>query len=197
MRKILMRENKIRCMQEHFWTIDLDAVNKIVNIELVSPGTLTATLAEPMDACRVALQKKAAKLILAHNHPNGEPIPSEEDKDITDRMIKVGDVVHIRVLDHLIISPQDCYSFEETGLMHALRLSVKYALPAKEIIDLRAEAGRIAEESMRLGLQTGLEEGHKIGLEEGRTEGMKEKALAIAKAMKENGVAIDFIIRTT
>lgn len=83
MQKILLRENKIDRNREHLWTISLDNANKILNIELVSLGTINKTLIEPMEVFSVPLQKRAVKVILVHNHPSGQLRPSEPDKDIT------------------------------------------------------------------------------------------------------------------
>ena len=132
MQRILLRENKIDRNREHFWTISLDNASKVLNIELVSLGTVNETLVEPMEVFSVPLQKRAVKIILVHNHPSGEVMPSEEDKDVTDRLIQVGRIINIQVIDHLIISERSYYSFADSGLLKQLELSLKY-VPAYEI----------------------------------------------------------------
>ena len=71
MQRILLRENKVSRNREHFWTICLDHVHKILNIELVSMGTINKTLVEPMEVFSIPLQKRAVKIIFIHNHPSG------------------------------------------------------------------------------------------------------------------------------
>ncbi|WP_417800293.1 JAB domain-containing protein, partial [Tenacibaculum sp.] len=87
MQKVLLRESKIDQNREHFWVIGLANNNRILFIELISLGTVNATLVEPMEVFSFALQKRAVKIILCHNHPSGELKPSEADKDISDRLI--------------------------------------------------------------------------------------------------------------
>ena len=89
MQKVLGRENKIDRDKEHFWIIGLANNNKALFIELVSIGSVKTTVIEPMNVFRVAILKNAVKVILVHNHPSGELTPSEDDKDVTDRLIQV------------------------------------------------------------------------------------------------------------
>ena len=126
MQKILLRENKIDQNREHFWVIGLENNNRILFIELVSLGTVNKTLAEPMEVFSLALQKRAVRIILCHNHPSGELKPSEADKDLTDQLIQVGIIVKTEVLDHLIISDKSYLSFGDIGLLAELQLSTKY-----------------------------------------------------------------------
>ena len=126
MKKILQRENKIDRNREHFWTISLDNANKILSIELISLGSTKETIVEPMEVLSVPLQKRAVKIILVHNHPSQELIPSAADKDITDRLIQCGLIMHVPVLDHMIITEKNYYSFEVSGLLKELEKSTKY-----------------------------------------------------------------------
>jgi DNA repair protein RadC len=100
MQRILLRENKIERDREHLWTISLDAVSKILNIELVSMGSITKTVVEPMEVYSVPLQKRAVKIVIIHNHPSGELKPSAADKDMTEILIQCGLILHVPVLDH-------------------------------------------------------------------------------------------------
>ena len=103
MQKILLREHKIDQNREHFWVIGLENNHRILFIELISLGSVNKTIAEPMEVFSFALQKRAVKIVLCHNHPSGELKPSDADKDITDRLIQVGIIVETEVVDHLII----------------------------------------------------------------------------------------------
>lgn len=131
MQRILLRENRINRNREHVWTICLDTAGRILNIELVSMGSVNRVVIEPMEVLSVPLQKRAVRLILVHNHPSGELEPSEADKDVTDRMIQCGLIMHIPVLDHLIITESAYYSFADSGLLAELAMSKKYVPPYK------------------------------------------------------------------
>lgn len=126
MQRILLREDKIDQNREHFWVIGLENNNRILFIELISLGSVNKVVVEPMEVFSFALQKRAVKIILCHNHPSGELKPSETDLDITDRLIQVGIIVNTHVVDHLIITPNTYLSFENTGLLAELKLSTKY-----------------------------------------------------------------------
>lgn len=126
MQRILLREDKIDQNREHFWVIGLENNNRILFIELISLGTVNRALAEPMEVFSLALQKRAVKIILCHNHPTSELSPTNGDKDITDRLIQVGIIVNTQVLDHLIISTKSYLSFKDIGLMDELLESTQY-----------------------------------------------------------------------
>ena len=104
MQQILLRENKIGRSKEHFWVVCLSNSNRILLIELISLGNGKKTIVDPTEIFSFALQKRAVKLIMVHNHPSGELQPSLEDQDITDRMYQVGLFLDLPVIDHLIIS---------------------------------------------------------------------------------------------
>ena len=160
MQKILLREQKIDQNREHFWVIGLENNNRILFIELISLGTVNKTFAEPMEVFSLALQKRAVSIILCHNHPSGELKPSDEDKDITDRLIQVGIIVDLKVIDHLVISNKSYLSFKDIGLLQELEKSTKY-VPSyvleqrikKELIEVtkRKEKIEIAKELKRRG----------------------------------------------
>jgi DNA repair protein RadC len=128
MNEILLREEDIDRGREHFWVVSLAHDNQILNIELISLGSSNKTIVEPTDVFSLALQKGVAKIILVHNHPSGGLIPSDEDLDLTDRLIQVGKIVNCPIIDHLIITVEDYTSFADTGLLAKLEQSTKYAL---------------------------------------------------------------------
>ncbi|MFA6093663.1 MAG: DNA repair protein RadC [Elusimicrobiota bacterium] len=103
--------------REHFWRIDLDSHNKIVGYEVVSIGTLTASLVHPREVFTGALLSKAAGIIVAHNHPSGETEPSSEDREATRRLVKAGEILGIPVLDHVVIGDGKYFSFREKGML--------------------------------------------------------------------------------
>lgn len=144
MQQVLLRENKIDRNKEHFWTIGLDNANRILYIELISLGTTTSTQVEPMQVYRVAILKGAIQMVLVHNHPSGEVRPSKEDINITDRLIQVGNIIGIKVLDHLIIGEKTYNSFNDTGELAKIEESTRYLPNYKQIAQLKKEAAEIA-----------------------------------------------------
>jgi len=127
--EILLREDKRGQNKEHFWCIGLANDHHILYIELVSLGSVNAAIVNPKEVMELASIKGAVNLILVHNHPSGTLTPSAEDKRITDRLIQAAKLLEREVLDHLIISPTDYYSFMESGLLEELRQSLTYVVP--------------------------------------------------------------------
>ncbi|CAM1365347.1 DNA repair protein RadC [Tenacibaculum sediminilitoris] len=156
MQKILLRESKIDQNREHFWVIGLENNNRILFIELISLGTINATLVEPMEVFSLALQKRAVKIMLCHNHPSGELTPSDNDKNLTDRLIQVGIIVNTHVIDHLIISDKSYLSFANTGLLQELAKSTKYV--PKYVLEqrLKKEAAEIAKRNEKIEIAKNL-----------------------------------------
>jgi len=116
LRKLLNKEDSIGKDQEHFWVIILNTRNRIKFVELVSLGTLHATLVHPREVFRRAIRAGASSLILAHNHPSGDTKPSDDDITLTRRLSEVGRLIGIEVLDHIIIG-NTTLSFKEKGLL--------------------------------------------------------------------------------
>lgn len=103
--------------KEHFRVLLLDVKNQVISVEEISIGTLNSAIVHPRDVFKVAIKKNANAMILIHNHPSGDTAPSGEDIKITERLLEVGDVVGIKVLDHLIIGDSKYLSFKEERLM--------------------------------------------------------------------------------
>ncbi len=101
--------------KECFFILLLDSKNKAIREERVSEGTLTSSLVHPREAFTPAIRESAASLILVHNHPSGDPSPSREDEEITNRLVEGGKVLGIGVLDHIIIGQWSYYSFADRG----------------------------------------------------------------------------------
>ena len=117
MQQILLRESRIGRDKEHFWVIGLAISNKISYIELVSLGSISAAIVNPLEIFSLAVRKKSPRIILVHNHPSGNLKPSLEDKDITNNIVAGGKTLTIEVLDHLVISEESYYSFAEHNLL--------------------------------------------------------------------------------
>ena len=114
---LFLKEKACNLDREHFWRIDLDIRNRIIGYEVVSIGTLTASLVHPREVFVGALLSKSAGVIIAHNHPSGEITPSPEDKETTRRLVKAGEILGVPVLDHLIVGDGKYFSFKESGLL--------------------------------------------------------------------------------
>ena len=165
MQQILKRENKLGRSQEHFWVIGLNNAGKLLFIELIGLGRQNRVMANPPDVFRMAIYKLAIKLILVHNHPSGELKPSIADKEFTDRIIKVGEIINVDVIDHIIITENNYSSFADTGIIAELKKSNTWRIIEKEEVELQE---------------------FKMGLEKER--GREEKALQIAKKLKAGGM---------
>lgn len=101
--------------REHFMVLLLDGRHRVMSESQVSQGTLTASLVHPREVFRVAVQCAAAAIVLVHNHPSGDPNPSREDHEVTRRLGSAGEVLGIRVVDHVIVADAGYYSFQESG----------------------------------------------------------------------------------
>jgi DNA repair protein RadC len=99
--------------REHLIALFLDAKNRVNGHSIISIGTLTGTLVHPRDIFREALQHNAHSLLIAHNHPSGDPIPSSDDIHTTRRLIACGRLMQMEVLDHLVIGRHSHYSMRE------------------------------------------------------------------------------------
>ncbi|HVG55870.1 MAG TPA: DNA repair protein RadC [Vicinamibacterales bacterium] len=100
---------------EQFGIVMLDTKHRLLQIRLVSTGSLDSTVAHPREVFREAIAGRAAAIVLFHNHPSGDPRPSADDLALTARLAEAGQVVGIDVLDHLILADQRYYSFMEAG----------------------------------------------------------------------------------
>ena len=103
--------------KEVFSCAMLDAKNRLFKDHRISEGTLTQALIHPREAFRDAIKESAAAVIFVHNHPSGDPSPSREDISITERLIDTGEIIGIRVLDHVIIGDDKYTSMMEKGYM--------------------------------------------------------------------------------
>lgn len=101
--------------QEYFLCVSLNGANEVVNIEVVTIGLLNSTQVHPREVFCRAIENRAAAVVVAHNHPSGQLQPSREDVLVTKRLRDAGEIIGIRVLDHLIISEVGYYSMNEGG----------------------------------------------------------------------------------
>ena len=167
MKQILLRENKMDRTKEHFWVVCLSTANKILLIELVSLGTMRESLIDPTEVFSFALQKRAAQLIMVHNHPGGTLTPSPQDLHVTDRMYHVGEIVKLPVIDHLIITEKGYMSFVDKRLFEEIAKSTRFV-------------PKYMQEEKRL-----------------RAEGELKKAIEMARALKKDGVKANLIAKAS
>ena len=108
--------------KEHFFTVHLDGKNRIPCLDLVSVGSLNQSIVHPRDVFKTSLSTSAAALLLVHNQPTGDPSPSSEDIAITRRLKETGEIIGIKVLDHVIVGSEGYLSFVERGLLEEAHL---------------------------------------------------------------------------
>jgi DNA repair protein RadC len=99
--------------REYFIVIGLDTKNKPTYREINSIGTLNSSLIHPREVFKKAIIMSCNSIIIAHNHPSGDITPSDEDFKITKKLKEIGEIIGIKVLDHIIIAKNNFYSFEQ------------------------------------------------------------------------------------
>ncbi len=111
-------ENEIDRMKEKCWVVGLNTKNFIIYVELVSMGTLNASLVHPREVFRLAISKAVSGIILAHNHCSGAPEPSDDDIAITKRLSEAGKILGIDLFDHIIVTDGPAYtSLKKDGVI--------------------------------------------------------------------------------
>jgi DNA repair protein RadC len=108
-----IRDNK----KEHFVIFYLDTRNQEIQREIISIGTLNASLVHPREVFEPAIRHLAAQIIITHNHPSGNPEPSQEDIEVTRKLAKAGELLGIEVIDHIIVTTKSYLSFKERNLI--------------------------------------------------------------------------------
>jgi DNA repair protein RadC len=103
--------------KEHFVIFYLDSRNQEIKREIISIGSLNVNLVHPREVFEPAVRNLTAQIILAHNHPSGDPTPSEDDLEITKRLIETGKILGIEVIDHIIVAKDNFFSFKEKDLI--------------------------------------------------------------------------------
>lgn len=102
---------------EEFWVIAADSKNRIIEARAILKGTLTNCYVHPREIFKYAIMKNAASIFVAHNHPSGFAVPSNDDKKLTRDIVKAGAIMGIPCLDHIIIGDGSYYSFQEDEQM--------------------------------------------------------------------------------
>ena len=113
----LLMEEMRYLKKEYFKIAILDTKNQIITIENISIGNLNSSIVHPREVFNRAIKRSANSIILVHNHPSGDPTPSSEDINITNRLIEAGSILGIKVLDHIIIGDNKYISFKERNII--------------------------------------------------------------------------------
>ena len=102
---------------EQFGVVMLDSKLHVLRVKIVAVGSLDTTVAHPREVFREASVASAAAIVLFHNHPSGDPSPSLDDLQLTDRMIEAGEIMGIQVVDHIVLASHSYFSLQEAGLL--------------------------------------------------------------------------------
>jgi len=113
---ILMRD-EVQKKKEYFVVFFLNTRNQMIQKEIISIGSLSASIAHPREVFEPAVRHHTGQLILSHNHPSGDPTPSNEDIATTKRLVQAGELLGIEVLDHVVVSKEKFISMREKNMM--------------------------------------------------------------------------------
>ncbi|MHB9095685.1 MAG: RadC family protein [Eubacteriales bacterium] len=113
----LLKERMRYYDREHFKAVFLNTKHHVITVETVSVGSLNSSLVHPRELFKSSIKRSAAALILVHNHPSGDPTPSTEDTEITRRLVEVGNIIGIQVIDHVVIGENSFVSLKELGVI--------------------------------------------------------------------------------
>jgi DNA repair protein RadC len=111
------RANYFSASKEYFLSLHLNSKNQLIREVLVSIGSLSTSVVHPREVFSPAVRDSTAALIFLHNHPSGDPSPSREDRECTQRLFRAGRILGIRVLDHIVLGHEDYFSFADAGLL--------------------------------------------------------------------------------
>jgi DNA repair protein RadC len=112
-----MRREMSALDREHFIVLHLDGKNRLIARETISIGSLNQSIVHPREVFKAAILNNSAALVLIHNHPSGDPAPSYEDIEITNRLVKIGEIAGIKILDHIVFGDRTFCSFNCQGLL--------------------------------------------------------------------------------
>ncbi|MBI3996304.1 MAG: DNA repair protein RadC [Candidatus Omnitrophica bacterium] len=119
----LVRPHLLDKQKEHFVALLLNARHQLIRLSPIAVGSLSATLVHPRELFKEAIAASAAAMLVAHNHPSGDPTPSEHDVQLTARLVDAGILLGIEVLDHLIVAKDGVVSLRAAGLMRDAQAS--------------------------------------------------------------------------
>ena len=150
--------------REKFFTLCLNAKSQVTYTELISIGTLTTSLIHPREVFKAAIKNNSASIICVHNHPSGDPTPSQDDINITQKLKEAGEIIGIKVLDHIIIGRESYYSLNEHT--PAKKLTEEEAEDLEEVKKMKVKKLRIGIKSIEEALEDAKETMKKLQLGE-------------------------------
>ena len=103
--------------REFFFMITLDSKNRTIGYHTISMGSLSSSVVHPREVFKPAILENSAAVIFLHNHPSGDPAPSREDRECTNRLTAAAKILGIRVLDHIILGESEYFSFADAGIL--------------------------------------------------------------------------------
>lgn len=115
-------QNYAMCGKEHFVMITLNGGHEIIKIHLISVGTVNKTIIHPREVFREAIKENASSIVICHNHPSGNCVPSDEDIETTKYLIEASNLIGIPILDHIIFDCDSYYSFLEHEFLFGSRI---------------------------------------------------------------------------
>lgn len=115
-------QNYAMCGKEHFVMITLNGGHEIIKIHLISVGTVNKTIIHPREVFREAIKENASSIVICHNHPSGNCVPSDEDIETTKYLIEASNLIGIPILDHIIFDCDSYYSFLEHEFLFGGRI---------------------------------------------------------------------------
>lgn len=141
MRELLVREKGIDKNRERGWVASLAANDTLLNLELITLGATHSAIIEPSAVFAIALQKDSKGVVIIHSHPSGKAEPSISDDNLTELMLAVGELVKCPVLDHMIVTETDYFSYAQSGRLNIFREAINPSDPRlkSEVIRLRNE----------------------------------------------------------
>ena len=199
-RVFYQKKGEVDLHKEHFWVLCLNKSLKILALELVGIGSKDRVIADPGDVFRLPLYKSSSYVVLAHNHPSGSLKPSDSDMELTNRLMKAGDILDVKVIEHVIVTDKSYFSFHNNGLIDKLEMDTSYALSfiyekkmTRKMEALKKEVEK-QKKAIRLeGKKEGIQEGKKLGEARGIEKGKKE----IARNLIAQGVDLKIIQAST
>ena len=111
------REEFAALDREFFFMITLDSKNRTIGYHTISMGSLSSSVVHPREVFKPAILENSAAVIFLHNHPSGDPAPSREDRECTNRLTQAAKILGIRVLDHIIFGETEYFSFADAGIL--------------------------------------------------------------------------------
>ena len=111
------REELSALDREFFFMITLDSKNRTIGYHTISMGSLSSSVVHPREVFKPAILENSAAVVFLHNHPSGDPAPSREDRECTNRLTAAAKILGIRVLDHIVFGQVDYFSFADAGLL--------------------------------------------------------------------------------